>query len=163
MEEKYLPEEEHEDVRNLPFLTKNDLSNPVYSCYFGNKATFGSQERLKREKIIEQLFKEGKVIHSNCLTLVYLPIALNTHFPAQAMFSASKKKFKHAVDRNRAKRLMRESYRKQKIKLYEALAAQQQQMALCWVYKHKELLDYTQIYQEMEGVIERLLRVLQQK
>lgn len=138
MEEKYLPEEEHEDVRNLPFLTKNDLSNPVYSCYFGNKATFGSQERLKREKIIEQLFKEGKVIHSNCLTLVYLPIALNTHFPAQAMFSASKKKFKHAVDRNRAKRLMRESYRKQKIKLYEALVSQQQQMALGWVYKHKE-------------------------
>jgi ribonuclease P protein component len=79
------------------------------------------------------------------------------------MFSASKKKFKHAVDRNRAKRLMRESYRKQKIKLYEALVAQQQQMALSWVYKHKELLDYTQVYQEMEGTMERLLRHLSQK
>ena len=163
MEEKYLPEEEHADVRNLPFLTKNDLSNPVYSCYFGNKETFGVQERLKRKKIIEQLFKEGKVIHSNCLTLVYLPIALNTHFPAQAMFSASKKKFKHAVERNRAKRLMRESYRKQKIKLYEALVAQRQQIALSWVYKHKEVLNYMDVYLEMEGVLERLLRNIQQK
>jgi ribonuclease P protein component len=79
------------------------------------------------------------------------------------MFSASKKKFKHAVDRNRAKRLMRESYRNQKIKLYEALVSQQQQMALAWVYKHKELMDYAQVYQEMEGMMERLQRNLLQK
>ena len=152
-----------EAARSLPFLTKNDLSSPIYSCYFGSKDTFGSEERLKRDKTIEQLFKEGKVIHSNCLTLVYLPIALNTHFPAQALFSASKKKFIKAVDRYRAKRLMRESYRKQKRLLYEHLVAQQQQMAIAWVYKHKELLEYTQVFQEMEGMVARLLRILPQK
>jgi len=43
--------------------------------------------------------------------------------PLQAGFSASSRNFKKAVDRNRIKRLLRESYRKQKAGLIEQLAA----------------------------------------
>ena len=41
--------------------------------------------------------------------------------PVQILISVPKKRFKHAVDRNRVKRQVREAYRLHKQVLYEAL------------------------------------------
>jgi len=103
------------------------------------KNTFGKDEKLKSKKIIDQLFKEGKSVSTNGFTLVYLVKPLSTFYPVQAGFSVPKKHFKHAVDRNRIKRLMREAYRLNKVSLYENLAGRKEQMAIMFVYKGKEL------------------------
>lgn len=149
MEEKFLQEEGAEAERNLQFLTRRDLSNSSVAKSFVNfdvqllkgRTTFGSEEKLKSKKIIDQLFKEGKSVSANGFTLVYLVQPLQTFYPAQAGFSVPKRFFKHAVDRNRAKRLMREAYRLNKLPFYQKLAERKQQLALMFIYKGKELPD----------------------
>ena len=61
--------------------------------------------RLKRTKDFDLVFKKGKKIYSNSLTLVYLPSK-----ELKVGFALGKKHGK-AVRRNRIKRLLRESFR----------------------------------------------------
>ena len=54
--------------------------------------------------------------------------------PAQLLISVPKKKFKHAVDRNRVKRQIREAYRHHKQILWEQIPDSQQALvALIWL------------------------------
>ena len=147
MEEKFLQADEPEAERNSPLLTRRDLSNSSPAKSFAafdvsllkGKNTFGKDEKLKSKKIIDQLFKEGKSVSTNGFTLVYLVKPLTTFYPVQAGFSVPKRNFKHAVDRNRIKRLMREAYRLNKTPLYEKLMERKEQVAMMFVYKGKEL------------------------
>ncbi len=150
MEEKLLREEDQEAEKNSPLRTREGLSSPPAAKPFAEfdvnllkgKNTFGKDEKLKSKKIIDQLFKEGKSVSTNGFTLVYLVKPLSTFYPVQAGFSVPKKHFKHAVDRNRIKRLMRETYRLNKTSLYENLAERKEQMAIMFVYKGKELPNH---------------------
>lgn len=146
MEEKFLQEEEQGAGKNSRFLTKAGLNSPSSGKSFagfdlaklkGNG--FCAEEKLKSKKTIDKLFNEGKSVSQNGFTLVYLVTPLLSFYPAQAGFTVPKKFFKHAVDRNRVKRLMRESYRLNKNLLYERLVGQKQQMALMFVFNGREL------------------------
>jgi ribonuclease P protein component len=85
------------------------------------KFTLGKQERLKSKKLIEALYKNGKSIKAFPFRMVYLQTAHTSDFPAQIGVSVAKRNFKRAPDRNRLKRLMRETYRLQKGIVYENL------------------------------------------
>lgn len=78
------------------------------------KHTLGKGEKLKSRKIIGRLYTEGKSIKAFPLRMVYLQTDHTSNFPCQAAVSVPKRNFKKAVDRNRIKRLLRESYRLQK-------------------------------------------------
>jgi ribonuclease P protein component len=163
MEEKFSHAEGPEAARNLAFLTKEDLSSPAkkFAAFelsrLQGKNTFGKDEKLKSDKLIEQLFKEGKSVSKDGFTLVYLIQDIQSMYPARAGFSVPKRNFKHAVDRNRAKRLMREVYRTRKIMLYEKLVAAQKQLAIMWVYKGKELPTYAQTEKVMLECMEKVM------
>ena len=148
MEEKFSREEEPGAAKSSRFLTKADLNRSSLSKSYahfdlallkGNG--FCAEEKLKSKKTIDKLFSEGKSVSQNGFTLVYLTGPLNSFYPAQAGFTVPKKFFKHAVDRNRMKRLMREAYRLNKKLLYEKMVNRKQQMALMFVFKGKELAD----------------------
>tara|TARA_R110002073_G_scaffold279026_1_gene443060 strand:+ start:336133 stop:336510 length:378 start_codon:yes stop_codon:yes gene_type:complete len=76
--------------------------------------TFNKQEKLKSKKLIEKLFAEGKSVSAYPLKLIYLKVDHQANCPVQAGVSVPKRKVKLAVNRNRIKRLVRESYRKTK-------------------------------------------------
>ena len=146
MEEKFLQEEEHGAAKSSRFQAKQGLSKSSVVKSFaefdiakikGNR--FSADEKLKSKKYIDKLFKEGKSVSQSGFTLVYLSVELNSFYPAQAGFTVSKKHFKHAVDRNRIKRLMREAYRINKRSLYEKIVPGKQQMALMVVFKGKAM------------------------
>ncbi len=70
--------------------------------------TFPKSHRLCSRKAIETLFSGGgSSLSAYPLRVVYRPVATDS----QVLFSVSKRHFKHAVDRNRAKRQLREAWR----------------------------------------------------
>lgn len=70
--------------------------------------TFPKSSRLCSRKAIESLFSgNSRSFAAYPLRVIYQPAADTT----QVLFSVSKRHFKHAVDRNRAKRQLREAWR----------------------------------------------------
>jgi len=125
------------------------------------KFTLNKTERLKRRKIIEQLFSDGRAVTAFPIRVQYKLVDLRETAPLQAGFSASSRNFKRSVDRNRIKRLLREAYRLQKAPLEQAMQTKQQKLALFLIYTGKELPAYALIKEKMEVVLKKLLQVIQ--
>jgi ribonuclease P protein component len=123
------------------------------------KLTLKKDERLKRRKIIEQLFSEGRAVTAFPIRVQYKMVDQLT-VPLQAGFSVSSRNFKRAVDRNRIKRLMREAYRLQKAPLEQSLQTKQRRLALFLIYTGKELPAYTLIKDKVEAVLKKLLHTV---
>ncbi|WP_299156168.1 ribonuclease P protein component [uncultured Tenacibaculum sp.] len=85
------------------------------------KFTLGEQERLKSKKLLGKLYEEGKSIKVFPLRMVYIQTEHTSKFPVQVGVSVPKRNFKKAVDRNRIKRLLRETYRKEKYTVYDGV------------------------------------------
>lgn len=74
-------------------------------------------------------------------------------FPALSAISARKKSLKRAVDRNRAKRRIREAWRMKKNILYKQLADLDIQILLMIIYTGKRVPDYSYIEEKMEVLV----------
>ncbi len=114
------------------------------------KNTLGKLERLKSKKLIEKLYEQGSSVKSFPLRMVYLQTKHTSDFPAQVGVSVSKRNFKSAVDRNRIKRLLRESYRLQKEILYDHL---QTPYVFMISYLGKEEIKYEEMYAKMTKLL----------
>jgi ribonuclease P protein component len=117
--------------------------------------TFKKQERLKKSKLIEQLFAEGKSITVFPIKLIYLQIDHLSPFKIQAGVSASKRNFKKAVDRNKIKRLLREVYRKNKYLIYDSENTKKH--IFMFIYLGKNELDYQTLEKKMIELIHKFL------
>lgn len=124
------------------------------------KTTFRKEERLKSNKLIEALVKEGKTVNAMPLKLVWMEVEKGGRFPAQATVAVSKRNFKRAVDRNKLKRRMREAYRLNKQPLYEQLLEKNKKVSLMFFHVSREISEYALIEESMVKVIEKLRKAL---
>ena len=87
-------------------------------------AQFKKREHIVSTRLIETLFSSGSTAMSAFpLRAVFRKVPRSqTNVPVQILISVSKKHFKHAVDRNRIKRQVREAYRHTKQPLFDAIA-----------------------------------------
>ncbi len=92
--------------------------------------TFKKLEKLKSKKKIEQLFLEGSSVTAFPLRLMYLQTSFKDGANIKISVSVSKRNFKKAVDRNRIKRLMRETYRLNKNSYFNNITTQYALMIL---------------------------------
>jgi ribonuclease P protein component len=114
------------------------------------KFTLGKKERLKSRKLIGRLYTEGNSVKAFPLRMVYLQTEHRSGFPAQVGVSVPKRNFKKAPDRNRLKRLMRETYRLQKGIVYDHLDKPHIFMIS---YLGKEEWKYEDLYVKMEKLL----------
>jgi ribonuclease P protein component len=112
--------------------------------------TLGKQERLKSKKLIEKLYAEGDSVKTFPLRMMYVQTAHTSEFPCQVGVSVAKRNYKLAVDRNRLKRLMRETYRLQKQIVYNNL---DKPYVFMISYIGREEIKYEDLYLKMEKLL----------
>ena len=112
--------------------------------------TLGKQERLKSKKLIEKLYAEGDSVKTFPLRMVYVQTAHTSEFPCQVGVSVAKRNYKLAADRNRLKRLMRETYRLQKQIVYNNL---DEPYVFMISYIGREEIKYEDLYLKMEKLL----------
>lgn len=118
--------------------------------------TFRKEERLSKEKIIDQLFKKGKSFSIYPIRIVWLETDLATDVPVQVLISIPKKRIRKAVDRNLLKRRIREVYRKNKSSLYDLLNKSDCKCALGIVYTSSEIALYHELERKIILSLQRL-------
>lgn len=121
------------------------------------KFSFHTGERLKKEKLIKELFSKGSSFNLYPFRIMYLPNPDDAPFH-QVLFTASTRNFKKAVDRNKIKRRSREAYRLQKTQLNET-----PKLLIGFIYIAKEILDYNQISGAVSKALNRLNEVKMKK
>ena len=114
------------------------------------KHTLGKEERLKSKKLIERLYKERNSVKAFPLRMIFLQTEHTSKFPSQVGVSVPKRNFKRAVDRNRIKRLMRESYRLQKEIVYNNI---EEPYVFMISYIGKEGCTYEALFLKMEKLL----------
>jgi len=121
---------------------------------------FGKNYKLCSQKTIERLFKEGKSIRLYPFVVHFKELELPENQPFQLVFSAPKRIFKRAHERNRIKRLLRETFRKKKLILEEWLSTDQKQLALFVIYTGKEELPLQKLMVKTEQLLEKITQEL---
>jgi ribonuclease P protein component len=76
--------------------------------------------------------------------------------PVLAGFSASTRKFPHAVDRNRVKRLTRECWRLQKKEFYPFLTANSLRLAVFFIYTDKKIAPFATLHHKISVILKKL-------
>ena len=119
--------------------------------------TYPKNEKLKSKITIDLLFFKGKSVSKYPLRLVYVEsdygILEGSEQKIKMGVSVSKKYFKHAVDRNYFKRLLRETYRLNKHLLVENL---DKPYAFMFFYQTKDRLTYEEINTKTVQLFEKL-------
>ena len=91
-----------------------------------SRFTLRKNERIASRRLIDQLFA-GSSSHSLAafpVRVVYIiKERAREESPVQVLVSVSKRHFRHAVDRNRAKRQLREAWRRHKAALASMMPA----------------------------------------
>jgi ribonuclease P protein component len=115
---------------------------------------FPKKEKLKSKKLIEQLFAEGIGVTNYPIRLVYLKTKYNDGSKCKVGVTASKRNFKSAVQRNRIKRLLRESYRLNKHLIFNNIEGD---FAFMFLYLGKELPSQSKITDAMVPLMEKFV------
>ena len=127
--------------------------------------TLKAEERLKREKDLETLFRQGKAFSVFPLKIIWLltaPRMGEEGVLVKTAVSAPKKKFRKAVQRNRVKRLMRESWRLQKNALYNCVPTGMQ-LHVFLIFTGPTLPAYADVFAAVQKGISRLQGILRQE
>ncbi len=119
--------------------------------------TLGKEYKLCSQKIIQQIFEKKTTVKQFPFVLNYCETELPSEKAFQIVIAAPKRIFRKAHDRNRIKRLCRETIRKNKYILEEYLLPKEKQLALFFVYTNKEEMDYEVLFKKTEQLFKKLI------
>lgn len=115
------------------------------------KNTFRKEERLSKEKLIQELFDKGSSFYLFPFKVFFMPNPDQGIAFHQVVISVSKRNFKRAVDRNLIKRRIREAYR-----LNKELLAVRNKLLIAYIYSVKDILPSVQIQERLVKTFKKL-------
>lgn len=120
-------------------------------------------ERLTSQLVIEKLFAGGNAsMAAFPLRIVFMQMKkqggedVKDEPLVSTLVSVPKKRFRHAVDRNRMKRLVREAYRLNKHILWDALEGKDYRLALAFVCITDTLPSFYAVNKSMKKALTRI-------
>lgn len=135
--------------------------------------TFTKAERLCSQAAIDWLFDgKGNSFSVFPLRVIFKFVPLEESSPTDSvscsdsllpklLISVPKKKFHHAVDRNRIKRLLREAYRKQKNPLVAFASTHNLAISLAFIYLTDEAATAAELEERVSTALSRIVRLLE--
>lgn len=123
-------------------------------------------ERLYLREEIERLHDRGRSFVSYPIRIVWLTEPIATLTPGDqaqvaVMTSVAKRRFKHAVDRNRIKRMTRAAYRLHKDSLWQAATQYHCTVRLALQSVAKTMPTYSEIEQAVERALARIVKEIE--
>ena len=123
-------------------------------------------ERLYLREEIERLHSCGRSFVSYPIRIVWLAEPIVTQTPGEqaqvaVMTSVAKRRFKHAVDRNRIKRMTRTTYRLHKAPLWQAATQHHCTIRVALQSVAKTMPTYPELEQAVERAIARIVKEIE--
>jgi ribonuclease P protein component len=122
--------------------------------------TLNKSERIKSKKLIDDLFSNGSSFFLSPLKIIYIQANKDDNIPCKAAFVVSKRNFKQAVDRNKIKRMLRESFRTQKEELIKSLIHSNKKLALVFIYSNNKMPQHKVIKEKVKQCLIKLIETL---
>lgn len=119
---------------------------------------FPKYERICRESEIQSLFEKGAGFSCYPYRVVFLirPVG-DKPVTCRMLLSVSKKRFHHAIKRNRVKRLIREAWRKNKTKMYEVCARDTISIDVAFIYNATVIHSYAEMLERTDKAVNELI------
>ena len=116
-------------------------------------------ERICKENDIQALFDKGVGVSVYPYRVIYLFRHDESHpVTVRLLVSVSKKRFHHAVKRNRVKRLMREAWRKNKAGLNEICQRDNISVDVALVYTATVIHSYEEMLAKTQKAVQEIVR-----
>ena len=124
--------------------------------------TLSKEERICSKKLINELFTgNGRSMTAFPLRVVFMKRTIVDDQPRAAMLvSVPKRYFKHAVDRNRAKRQVREAFRRNKSIITQNLTDDHEAVAMAFVWLTDEKFPSSEVENRMVRLLTRISECL---
>jgi ribonuclease P protein component len=124
--------------------------------------TLSKEERICSKKLINELFTgNGRSMTAFPLRVVFMKRTIVDDHPRAAMLvSVPKRYFKHAVDRNRVKRQVREAFRRNKSIITQNLTDDHEAVAMAFVWLTNEKFPSSEVENRMVRLLTRISECL---
>ena len=121
--------------------------------------TFRKQERIVSHQLIETLFEKGdsQSLAAYPLRVIYTQTERRPDCAeTQILISVPKKRFKHAVDRNKVKRQVREAYRKNK-HLLSGYVSEGKQLLIAFVWLSDKHCTSAEVEKRVVSLLQKMI------
>ena len=120
----------------------------------------GKNYKLCSKTTIQSLFDSGTSIKSYPFVAIFKEIEFETEIPFKVVFSAPKRTFRKAVQRNAIKRKSKEAFRLNKNILESYLKKNNTQIALFLVYSTSEEFDHLILQKKINKLFDKIIKKL---
>ncbi len=125
-----------------------------------SQLSFSKAERLCGELRINKLFEQGKSFVVYPLRVCWLLMPPAEKAPVQVMVGVPKKKLRKQVQRNRVRRLIRETYRLSKGDLLNEVRGKEAQLLLAFIWMSEQVPEYKDLETKMQEALRQLRKKL---
>jgi ribonuclease P protein component len=123
--------------------------------------TFGKKYKLCSPVLIEEVFASGDQLKNYPFVARIKLVKLPKDVSLQVVFSAPKRTFRKAHERNRIKRICKEAFQKNRHDLESFLTNSNKQLALFLVYTAREEVKLEVLEQRTQKLIQKIITQLE--